>query len=217
MNVKQKITSPWWFTDKILIRFLKHGVPYLKGKLLDAGCGRMPYKELFECDEYIGLDVSGSLNPDIIGDLKNLNMFSDESFDSVLSNQVLEHIDDTDKVISELFRILKQGGHLCLTVPFISRLHGVPNDYWRFSRYGLEYLLKKHKFEVVFIKPMGGFLTTQCFLWQFFIYEICRKTVVTRVLFKSFLILINPILLSIHYLDKDTKTSFNYIAVARKM
>ena len=216
MTAKHKITSPWWFTDKILKKYLKISVPYLKGRLLDAGCGMKPYKDMFQCDEYVGIEMSATFKPDVVGDLKNMDMFEDESFNSVLSNQVLEHIDDVEKVIAEMYRVLKPGGYLCVTVPFISRLHGMPHDYWRFSPSGLKYLLEKNGYQIITIEQMGGFLTTQIFLWQFYLYEKALKYTVTQYLYSILLAVINPFSLLLNYIDRDKTTPFNYLALARK-
>lgn len=216
MSIYHRITAPWWFTDKIIRKYLQRCVPYLKGNLLDAGCGRQPYRDMFQCENYVGIEMSEMFKPDIVGDVKNMNAIETESFDSVLSNQVLEHVDDVGQAMSEIYRVLKPGGNLCITVPFIGRLHAMPHDYWRFSISGLRYLLQKHGFEVIFIEPMGGFLTTQCYLWQFYIYERTLKNTATRLICRIVMAFLNPLSLFIHRFDRDKTTPFNYLAVARK-
>jgi len=216
MSVQKRLTSPWWFTDKVLRKYLHRTVPYLQGRLLDAGCGSQPYRDIFQCDEYVAVDISPTFTPDIVGDLRNMEAIGNQSFDSVLSNQVLEHVDDADRVVAEMYRVLRPGGYLCVTVPFISRLHGMPHDYWRFSISGLRYLLEKHGFEVVLIEPMGGFLTTQCYLWQFYIYERTLERAATRSLCKLAMALLNPLCLFLHQLDSDRTTPFNYLGIARR-
>ena len=217
MISQRNIFSPWWFTDKVIRKFLRLSVPYLKGRLLDAGCGKKPYETLFECDEYVGIEMLDTHNPDVVGDVRNMDMFEDSSFDSVLSNQVIEHVDEPKKVVSEMHRVLKPGGYLCVTVPFIGRLHGMPHDYWRYSISGLAHLLEEHHFEVVLIEPMGGFLTTQCFLWNFYLYERSARFKPLRALYKLSLVLLNPLYLLMHAIDRDTTTPFNYIAIAKKL
>lgn len=216
MRSRYPLTSPWWFTDKVLRRYLVRSVPYLTGRLLDAGCGRRPYRDMLKCDEYVGLEFFVNFTPDIVGDVRNMKMIEDESFDSVLSNQVLEHVDDVGRAMTEMHRVLKPGGHLCVTVPFISRLHDMPSDYWRFSPSGLRYLLEKYHFEIVLIEPMGGFLTTQCYLWQFYIYERTLRSAITRNLCRIAMIVLNPLCLFLHKVDRDRTTPFNHLAIARK-
>ncbi|MBN2596851.1 MAG: class I SAM-dependent methyltransferase [Marinifilaceae bacterium] len=189
--------------------------PYMTGKMLDAGCGSKRYRDLFLVSEYIGLENEKSFNPDILGDIKYMPFEPDE-FDSILNNQVLEHVDDTHRVFAEFARVLKPGGHLCLTVPFVSRIHGIPSDYWRFSEFGIRYLFEKHGFDEIFIQPMGGFLTTQCYLWTFWFWEVLQNSKIGRIVRKPLMFIMNIIALFIHPFDHDRSTPFNYIAVGRK-
>src|SRR5215510_9410269 len=98
-------TEPWYATEKILRDYMVLARPYLKGRMLDAGCGAQRYKDLFDFDSYVGLEFNEKFNPDVVGDLRN-TAFKDEEFDSILNNQVLEHIDDTHRVFSEFNLIL---------------------------------------------------------------------------------------------------------------
>ena len=216
MSARIGITSPWWFTDRLFRKYLKRCVPYLTGRLLDAGCGAQPYRNMFRCEEYVGMEMSERFKPDILGDVRHMDAIGSESFDSVLSNQVLEPVDDVEAAVAEMHRVLKPGGCLCVSVPFIGRLHGMPHDYWRFSISGVRHLLEKHGFEVAFIEPMGGFLTTMCYLWNFHLYERTRKCAVARCLCRALMTALNPLSLLLHRLDRDETTPFNYVAVARK-
>jgi len=213
----KKLYEPGWFTERVIRKYLQLAVPYLKGRLLDAGCGRQPYKHILLCNEYVGMEISDKFRPDIVGDIKDMSIIGSNEFDSLLSSQVIEHVDDIDLVFSEFQRILKPGGYLCLTFPFIARLHGSPYDYWRFSENGIKFLFNKYGFETVLIAPMGGFLTTQCYLWNYFIYENLAKYKVTRVLSKLLFIFLNPIFLFVHNHDKDRTTPHNYLSIAKKL
>lgn len=94
-------------------------VPYLRGRLLDIGCG--PYKVF---PYAIGVDNMDHANrfgwqyrPDVISDSSNLSMFSNESMDCVFSSHTLEHVQDTRKHLKEWFRVVKRGGYLILYLP----------------------------------------------------------------------------------------------------
>jgi ubiquinone/menaquinone biosynthesis C-methylase UbiE len=68
--------------------------------------------------------------------------FDDESFDFVVANHVLEHVNDDLRALSEIRRVLKTGGHAILQTPFCYKLHktwqdtGIDNDYARLQAYG---------------------------------------------------------------------------------
>lgn len=115
-----------------------------KEKVLDIGCGNSPYVKYFL--NRVGFDIKAGNGVDIVGDAHNLP-FNDESFDMILCSEVLEHLVDFKKAISEMHRVLRPDGKLVLTTRFIFPLHDTPNDYWRFTKYGLRELLKEWKIE----------------------------------------------------------------------
>lgn len=215
MNTHKK-SEPWYFTEKIIRKHMIKAVPYMKGRLLDAGCGKQRYKDLFKFDEYVGLEYNHKFKPDVIGDIRNLP-FNNFEFDSILNNQVLEHIEDTDQVFREFHRILKSGGYICLTIPFIGRIHGSPFDYWRFSEFGIRHLFDKYGFKEVLIQPMGGFFTTQSYLWIFWFWEQLQGSRFKEVFRKFIIFFLNYIALIIYKIDRDTSTPYNYLAIGSKL
>ena len=102
---------------------------------------------------------------DILADAENLKgVIKDESFEIILCLSVLEHTKHPEKVIGEIKRILKKEGLVIVTVPFIMSLHDTPEDYWRFTRYGLLELFKD--FELVEIKENMNSLETMGYLYH---------------------------------------------------
>ena len=147
-------TNPFYIARKGLLQQISFLSGRLHGSILDVGCGSKPYRELFTYSEYIGIDIE---NPghdhsaeeiDIFYDGKNLP-FPNSRFDNVLCNQVLEHVFEPSGFLTEINRVLKENGSLLMTVPFIWDEHEQPNDYARYSSFGLKYLLEKHGFEIV--------------------------------------------------------------------
>jgi len=98
--------------------------------------------------DYSGLDAIGSLEA---------AAFKSESFDAILCTQVLEHVPEPEIVLKELFRVLRVDGTLLLTAPQEWYLHQPPHDYYRYTKYGLEYVLGKAGFTVEKIEPLGGY------------------------------------------------------------
>ena len=82
-------------------------------------------------------------------DIQDLSRFKCDHYDFVILDQVLEHVPNPAKGIQEVFRLLKKGGWLIITTPFLVKIHYVPNDYWRFSREGLRQLLLNYSDVVV--------------------------------------------------------------------
>jgi ubiquinone/menaquinone biosynthesis C-methylase UbiE len=78
----------------------------------------------------------------------------DASYDCVFCSGVLEHVDDFRKGFDEITRVLKPGGVLLLGLPFRQAIHLAPHDYWRFTEYGIKFMLKD-SYEVVAMKEIG--------------------------------------------------------------
>jgi ubiquinone/menaquinone biosynthesis C-methylase UbiE len=126
--------------------------------LLDAGAGKTPYKVFFSNINYIAVDLfrKGKVKLNVIASVDSLP-FIDNSVDAILCTQVLEHVKYPEKVLQEFHRTLKVDGELFMTVPQGAGLHERPHDYFRFTSYALDFLFKKTGFNIVFIKPRGGY------------------------------------------------------------
>ena len=128
-------------------------------KCLDAGCGDMPYKDYISnlVSKYDTLDYEAHISGiTYIGDIQDMHMINDGSYDTITCFEVLEHIENPFKAISELRRVIKIEGKLILSVPHLSRLHDVPHDYFRYTKYGLKSILENNGFKVLDIKARGG-------------------------------------------------------------
>ena len=148
------------FTLKSLVR--RFSVE-LSGVCLDVGCGSMPYKQFFnQCESYVGLEYESdiakkSFSPDFFYDGVTFP-FESDSFDSLVSFEVMEHVDDIEVFFSEIVRVLKPGGKMIVSVPFCWMEHEKPNDYRRYTKIGLERYLEKKGFEVELSRKTTGAL-----------------------------------------------------------
>jgi SAM-dependent methyltransferase len=133
---------------------------YCRGRVLDAGAGRGVYRELLRrrSNDYVGFDIAASAATSIVGDAQRLP-FADATFDTVFCSQVLEHVPEPWLALAEFRRVLKDDGHLILTVPHISWLHNEPHDYYRYTRHGLAHLLAKAGLITSDVAPAGGLLS----------------------------------------------------------
>jgi len=135
------------------------------GMLLDVGCGAMPYKKYIlqhsQVSEYHGIDLYTALEyakevkPDYYWDGKVLP-FGDNSFDVVMMTEVLEHVPDPEAVLNEVFRVLRKGGIIFLTIPFLWPLHEVPHDEYRFTPFAINRILDISGFSEIHIHATGG-------------------------------------------------------------
>lgn len=139
--------------------------PKFSGHLLDVGCGRMPYKDFLLKNNYItkytGLDIETALvyeegvKPDFTWDGVTMP-FADNSFDTLMATEVLEHCPDPARIVNEMKRVLKPGGLIFFTVPFLWYLHEVPHDEYRYTPFALERIFTGCGMEEVKIAAHGG-------------------------------------------------------------
>ncbi|NES22689.1 MAG: class I SAM-dependent methyltransferase [Symploca sp. SIO3E6] len=87
-------------------------------------------------------------------DLHNLYEFNTDLYDFVILDEILEHVARPWISIKEVYRILKVGGCLICSVPFLIAEHKCPNDYWRFTKEGLSELLSD--FELIEVNSWGN-------------------------------------------------------------
>lgn len=138
----------------MLLSELSHDVAaalraYAHGTLLDVGCGERPYERFgARTNRWIGLDADTNSAADLHGFADSIPL-GDETVDTILCTQVLEHVPDAAKALRELHRVLKPGGIAILTVPQYWPLHEEPHDFRRYTRIGLEQLVLENDFDVV--------------------------------------------------------------------
>ncbi len=135
---------------------------YLHGRVIDLGCGTMPFRSCVSdaVSVYHGLDIAPkSAAITLIGDVQNLSMLADASYDSAICLEVLEHLPEPALAVAEMQRILKPGGTLIISVPHLSRLHDLPHDYYRFTHLGLRHILEKQGFTILELHTKGSLFT----------------------------------------------------------
>jgi SAM-dependent methyltransferase len=155
-----------WSPSYILLRSLAiqlrvHARERLAGtrlELLDIGCGERPYEHIFRpyVARAVGLDVVPGPKVDVVGPADRLP-FSDNSFDCITCNQVLEHAAKPASVVSEAHRVLRSGGVAFMSTHGTARYHPNPEDYWRWTHAGLAELFKASApWSLVSVYPNGG-------------------------------------------------------------
>lgn len=132
-----------------------------RGILLDAGCGEKPYSLIYDdlVERSIGMDVErcphDTAAVDVFASIDQMP-FEDNKFDVVLCADVLEHVENMEKAVKEIARVLKPKGEVIISVPFLYPVHEMPYDFFRFTRYGLESLMKRNGLKVKILYPLGG-------------------------------------------------------------
>lgn len=147
------------YQAKLTVEFLLKNNNYKKYKtLLDVGGGYdSPYVEKLKniCQKYINLEIKKGKNVDIVGSAYSIP-FKKDSIDVISMFMVLEHLNEPLKALQECSRVLKKKGYLALTTVQYWQTHNYPNDYYRYTRQGLEYLCKNAGLTVVNVYSLGG-------------------------------------------------------------
>jgi SAM-dependent methyltransferase len=127
------------------------------GRLLDVGCGNRPYASFYEplVKEAVGVDATAGHGAAVLGFADRLP-FADQTFDTILCTEVLEHVGDAERAADELLRVCRPGGHVLATVPYLYPTHEAPYDFRRFTHYGLHDLMVRHGFEILSLEAKGG-------------------------------------------------------------
>ena len=136
--------SSLYFTRDIVRELL----PHIHGETVDLGAGLSRYRQMIlgKTDKYTTMDIQKFPGIDVVGDLLKLP-FADNTFDTALSFQVLEHVKEPWTAAKEIARILRPGGTAIVTAPFVYPFHACPNDFYRWTKMGLREELSAGKLQ----------------------------------------------------------------------
>ena len=189
-----------------------------RARVLDAGAGEMRHAVDFSKQRYTGVDLAvgdaawdyGKL--DAIADLTALP-FRDGSFEACINIVTLEHVREPACALAEIGRTLAPGGRLLLIVPHEWEVHQAPNDFYRYTRHGVAYLLDKAGFREYKIEPVGGY------------FRLCSRRLLNGLqFFRGVWFILAAIFLAppalvlpwFDSLDRERNFTLGYICFARK-
>jgi len=208
-------------------------------KILDAGAGLKPYERFFQhcdydscdfanCDQFYS-NIDDGRRDNIAGrhtyicSLDHIPV-PDSTYDFVLCTEVLEHVPSPSAVLKEMFRVLKKSGTLFVTVPQGYGIHGEPYNFFYFTRFGLDLVLKEAGFEVIQIQERGGYF--------YYLYDRLANAIPRIVLgYKKHMSLmmfalspvhiilayiLGPALLILEPLDREKRFTMGYVSTALK-
>ncbi len=200
-----------WFVIKLAKKYDRKGK-----RLLDVGAGECRYKKYFKKMVYKSQDVKQNTDKtiDYVGEAKG-------KYDYILCTQVLEHLKEPEAAFKNFKRLLKPGGKLFLTTNFIYQIHMAPDDYWRFTEYGLRYLGKTAGFKIEKLEQQGGIFQVLAYLlitlplriglekwqWSYWLYII---------MFSPIIMTINLTAAGLDQIFKSKSLAINYRVVYKK-
>jgi len=203
---------------------------FATGRMLDVGCGDKPYYDQFQnVTNYIGIDIPASIDIARANSKRRVTAvdvysvgqclpFINESFDSVATFQVIAHLPDPFQFIGEISRVLKKDGILIITYPMVSPFSEAPQDYFRYTEYGMLQLCNTFHLEIIEQQRMGGGWQTIGFLIRHLLLKNHENTN-SSFLKKIYAMLAIRLYNFCCFLDKKNDHSdipLNYLTVARK-
>ena len=140
--------------------------------------------------------------------------FAENSFDLVCMMEVLEHISTPHLAISEIYRVLKPSGTLIMSTPFLFGIHDAPHDYYRYTKYGLMYLLKD--FIRVDVRERNAYISTLIVLLSRLIMSEFKRDKLIGIIFIYLSVLLFPLIWLLDNIILTRNITTGYFVVARK-
>ena len=188
-----------------IYRDIKKTIPFFKGNVLDVGCGLSPFKFMLDPSQtkYFGIDIADAekfdyKNPDITPFNGEDIPFKNDEFDGVLCTEVLEHVQNYQKLIDEMYRVMKKGSKAIITIPWSARYHYIPYDFFRYTPSSLKTMFKQ--FSEVKIQNRGtdivNIANKVIVLW----FRNLLPSILLKWVFVPLWIIFSPILFSVVFI-----------------
>jgi SAM-dependent methyltransferase len=126
--------------------------------ILEIGAGYKTNYENVKLTPYHTLDHVKDFKPDFVANVEAMvGIVPKNTYNTIIATEVLEHVAEPDKVISNVFELLNAGGRFIITIPFWFGVHEKPwqKDFYRYTPSGIRYLLEKNKFRVELLETKG--------------------------------------------------------------
>jgi len=215
------VFSPSWLVNRIHARAVRAAVDaHGRGRILDVGCGRQPFRALLESRATALAAVESdparyAAGPRPQAWASGLELpFHSDCFDAVVAFQVLEHVPEPGRMMGEMARVLAPGGRLIVTAPHIWGIHEEPADYYRFTGYGLTHLARSAGLEVLEVQALAGYWVTAGARFCYYLQHFDRW---------GFGLLVRPLYAAVHLvalaldgLHRVESDTWNFLLVAAK-
>ncbi|MBU2025119.1 class I SAM-dependent methyltransferase [Patescibacteria group bacterium] len=172
-ETSEKLNYYFWasYRRKLIDEFQKKYKNLYTGTVLDIG-GRMRGRFIKELagrarnsrgekriTKWISADIQKKNKPDMILDVARMDKIKSSSIDTVNAAELFEHVKEIERGLDECARVLKKGGTMLVSVPFLSPVHGDPYDFQRWTHWKWKKELKQRGLKIKKIKIMGGYFT----------------------------------------------------------
>lgn len=207
--------------DEVIEKYIDIDSNARDKRLIDYGCGDVPYLPLFadKVAKYVTCDIDINPSAEVKITPEGIVPLPDESFDIVLSVQVLEHVDDVNMYLAEANRLLKKDGLLLLSTHGQWIWHPFPKDLWRWTHEGLSHCIEKSDFKIIDTMWASGMLAYSSQLRLFYLKRLTQeKGQFLKLLFKVISFTSNLLMPFLDKLEGENgkNNAAVYFVVARK-
>jgi SAM-dependent methyltransferase len=158
--LRKTVLFPRWIGVVYIDAAMQRAALHAKGIVLDVGCGARPHEPLLltHAASYYGVDrprEEQPAAPDVVADAMVLP-FRASAVDTVVATELIEHLPHPEAFLREAARVLRPGGVVIVSAPFMEPLHEEPRDFFRFTGHGLRCILERHGFRLLSLEAKGG-------------------------------------------------------------
>lgn len=228
-RLKNTILHPQWIANRYHLISRQSLGKLHSCKILDIGSGDSDHTTLLHssndifCLDYPVTNQRYQNTPDIFGDACALPV-GNETMDVVLLLEVLEHIGEDTQAIHSIKNVLKKGGRLYLSLPFLYPIHDAPYDFRRFTIHGIRHSLQKQGLKILNERSHGNSLVTAMQLMNLSLLEIIRDTGKKSQVIGFFMLLIfyplcllsNIVAWPLLYLRWNSSSCLGYFIIAER-
>lgn len=161
------------------------------------------------------VDIDPGRNPDIVADVSDMHMIADSTYDYVFAMEVLEHTPTPQSAVDEIFRVLKVDGEFIFSTPFVFPIHDEPHDYYRYTKYGLHYLLREFGFRDV--RPRSTYIQSIVLLLLRTIVIGSKGKRLASMFIYAATIVTYPLWMVLSFVFDSELATTGYFGVARKI
>ena len=209
------------FSRESLYKYLDREIQLLnetpaKTRVLNVGAGGQISRHVARLNhsDLTTIDIDPDRGPEMVVDVCNMHCFRDGTFDFVFMMEVLEHVRDPHVALSEIQRVLKPGGKMLMSTPFVFEAHDVPHDYYRFTRFGLRYLLRD--FASVEVHARNGYLKS-CIVPVLRLYKSPYATdFCIGLMFMAIVFVLYPMIWLLDKVVRSDDATSRYVALCTK-
>lgn len=187
-----------------------------KPKILSFGSGGQVKQILSSYGlSFTEIDIDEKRDPDLVQDIQDMKDVKSNSIDVIYCLEVLEHVQDPKKAVSELRRVLKKEGVVIASTPFLFPIHDEPYDFYRYTKYGIEELFKEFDLKELRARNSYAFSVYVALIRVVSVGSIFQRLI--GIILLPLFVLLLPLfwLLSLVITHDQATTGYMYVAVKK--